>query len=70
MIGFVEAVERAPVDAEQQRLPVGDLEPIEIDQQAHHAIAEAMSDRLEAGMHDLANVKRGCIALDRGRFDV
>ena len=57
MIGFVEAVEGRPIDAEQRRLPVGRIEPVEIDQQAHHAIVEAMAGRLEARMRDLAEVK-------------
>jgi hypothetical protein len=32
MIGLVEAVERRAVDAEQRGLPVGLIEPVEIDQ--------------------------------------
>ena len=59
MVGLVEAVERRAVDAEQRRLPVRVRQPVEIDQQAHHAIAEAMADRLQPRMHDVADVKRG-----------
>ena len=70
MINLVKAVKRPSVDAEQGRLPVGHLEAIEIDQQAHHAIAETVSDRFEAGMHDVTDVKRGSIALDLGRPDL
>ena len=65
MIGFVEAVEGRPVDAEQRTLPVRLLEAVEIDQQAHDAIAEAMADRLQACMHHFAEIKRG-----RGVFGV
>ena len=59
MIGLVETVERGPVYAEQRRLPVRGVEPVEIDQQAHHAIIEAMADRLQARVHHLAKVERG-----------
>jgi hypothetical protein len=59
VIGLVEAVERGPVYAEQRRLPVRGVEPVEIDQQAHHAIIEAMADRLQARVHHLAKVERG-----------
>ena len=59
MIGLVETVERRAVDAEQRRLPVGLIEPVEIDQQAHDAIAEAMAHRLQPRMHHLAEIKRG-----------
>ena len=58
MVGLVEAVERRAVDAEQRRLPVRVRQPVEIDQEAHHAIAEAMAHRLQPRMHDLADVKR------------
>jgi hypothetical protein len=43
VIGLVEAVERGTVYAEQRRLPVRGVEPVEVDQQAHHAIIEAMA---------------------------
>ena len=59
MIGLVETVERRAVDAEQRRLPVGLVEPVEIDQQAHDAVAEAMGDRLQPRMHHLAEIERG-----------
>jgi hypothetical protein len=59
VIGLVETVERGPVYAEQRRLPVRGVEPVEIDQQAHHAIIEAMADRLQARVHHLAKVERG-----------
>src|ERR1700719_2124379 len=58
MIFLVEAIERRVIDAEQARLPIRLAEPLEIDQEAHDAIAEAMADRLQAGMHHLAKVKR------------
>src|SRR6266481_2641107 len=58
MIFLVEAVERRAIDAEQARLPIGLAEAVEIDQEAHDAIAEAMADRLQAGMHHLAKIKR------------
>ena len=60
MIGFAEAIERRTVDAKQRRLPVRGVEPVEIDQEAHDAIAEAMADRLEPCMHDVAEVQHGC----------
>ena len=59
VIGLVETVERRAVDAEQGRLPVRGVKPVEIDQQAHDAVAEAMPHRLETGMHHLAEIKRG-----------
>jgi hypothetical protein len=37
-------------------LPVRRIEPVEIDQQAHDAIAKAMPHRLEARMHDIAKI--------------
>src|SRR5579871_1602031 len=60
----MKAVKRAPVDAEQGRLPIGDVEPVKINQKTHHAIVEAMPDRLEPRMHDVANVERSPIAFD------
>jgi hypothetical protein len=45
MVGFVKTIERRAVDTKQRRQPVRLLEPVEIDQQAHHAIAETVSDR-------------------------
>src|SRR6202035_1335917 len=63
VIGLVETIERSPVHAKQGRLTIRGVKPVEIDQQAHHAVAKAMSHRLEAGMHDLAKVKRGGIDL-------
>ena len=58
VVGLVETVERRPVDAEQRRLPVRLRQPVEIDQKAHHAIAEAMAHRFQPRMHHLADVKR------------
>jgi hypothetical protein len=66
MVGLVETVERRAVGAEQRRLPVRVRQPVEIDQEAHHAIAEAMTHRLEPRMDDAADVKhRGVGAIDR-----
>src|ERR1700722_3893838 len=59
MIGFVEAVECRPVHGKQARLAVSCVETVEIDQQAHDAIAEAMAHRFQARMHHLAKIKRG-----------
>jgi hypothetical protein len=58
MVVFVEAVERRAVDAEQRRLPIGFIEPVEVDQKAHHAVPEAMRKRLQPRMHHLAEIKR------------
>src|SRR6185369_13176581 len=58
MVDLVEAVERRAVDAKQRRLPVCVRQPVEIDQEAHHAIAEAMAHRLQPRMHDVTDVKR------------
>ena len=70
VIGLVEAVEGRPVHAEQQTLPVRRLEAIQVDQQTHDAIAEAMAHRFQARMHHLAKVKRSrgvlCIAIGFG----
>src|SRR5882724_10121604 len=59
MILFVKAIERRAIDAEQRGLPVRGLELVEVDQQAHDAVAEAVADRFEPRMHDLADIKRG-----------
>lgn len=59
MVLLVETVDRSAVDAEQRRLPVGLVEPVEIDQEAHDAVAEAMAHRLEPRMHDVAEKERG-----------
>src|SRR5580692_615486 len=59
VIGLVKTVERRPVDAEQPALPVRGVEPVEVDQEAHDAVAEAMADWLEPRMHHLAEIKRG-----------
>src|SRR5207237_7567993 len=61
VVSFAERVERRPVHAEQRRQPVSLAEPVEIDQQAHDAIAEAMAHRLQPRMHDVAEIKRGGI---------
>jgi len=58
VVGLIETVKGRPVHAEQSGLPVRHIEPVEIDQQAHHAVAEAMALWFEARMHDLAEVKR------------
>src|SRR5258708_13499500 len=58
MGGFVETIEGGAIDAEQAGLQIRLAEPVEIDQQAHDAIAEAMTHRLEARMHHLAKIKR------------
>src|SRR6185295_19547274 len=58
MVGLVETVERRTVDAEQRRLPIRVRQPVEIDQEAHHAIAEAMAHRLQPRMHDVTDIKR------------
>jgi hypothetical protein len=60
VIGFVETIQSRPVHAEQPRLPVRRVKPVEIDQKAHHAIAEAMADRLQTRMHHAAKIERGC----------
>jgi hypothetical protein len=44
VILFAKAVQCGPVDAEQRRLPAGLHQAIKIDQQTHHAIAEAVGD--------------------------
>jgi hypothetical protein len=59
VIGFVETIKSRPVHAEQPRLPVCRIKPVEIDQKAHHAIAEAMADRLQTRMHYVAEIERG-----------
>jgi len=46
MIGLPETVQRRAIDAEQRRLPVCGPEPVQIDQQAHDPIAEAMAHGL------------------------
>src|SRR4051812_12251750 len=70
MVGLVETVERRAVDAKQRRLPVCVRQPVEIDQEGHHAIAEAVTDRLQPRMHDAADVKRGSLGSDGfPRFD-
>src|SRR5277367_5720446 len=72
MVFLVETIERRSVDAEQARLPIRLTEAVEIDQEAHDAIAEAMTDRLQARMHHLAEVKRGRLGrvARHHRFDV
>src|SRR5580704_5972254 len=68
MILFVKAVERAPVDAEQGRLPVRFVEPAEVDQQAHDAIGEAMAHRSEPRMHHVTDIECcGVIVMRLGR---
>src|SRR5882672_6162275 len=59
MILFVKAIERRAVDAEQRRSPVRGLELVEVDQQAHDAVTEAVTDRFEPRVHDLADIERG-----------
>src|ERR1700738_1987315 len=58
MVFLVEAIERRAIDAEHARLPIRLIEAVEVDQEAHDAIAEAMTHRLQAGMHYLAKIER------------
>src|SRR4029450_4650833 len=58
MVGLVETVERRTVDAEQRRLPIRVRQQVEIDQEAHPPIAEAMAHPLQPRMHDVADVER------------
>src|SRR4051812_5428016 len=64
VIGFPETVERRAIHAEQRRLLVGFVQPVKIDQKAHHPIAEAMAHRFEPRMHDFAEVERGGMSGD------
>src|SRR5476651_137462 len=58
MVFLAETIKRRAIDAEQARLPIRLAEAVEIDQKAHDAIAEAMTDRLQARMHHLAKIER------------
>src|ERR1700752_3224856 len=65
--GFVKTVESCPVGAEQRRHTIGFVKPVEIDQQAHHAVAEAMPHGLQPCMHHFAKVETGCVVASRDR---
>ena len=58
MVGLVEAAGAGAVDAEQARLPVGFIESVEVDEETHDAISEAMAEWLQPRVHDLADIER------------
>src|SRR5262249_17352489 len=62
MVLLMEAIEASSIDRKQRRHAVGVIEPVEINQQAHDAVAEAMGLRLEARMHHLAEIESRWIA--------
>src|SRR3954453_9098521 len=58
VIGFVEAEDRSAIDAEQARLAIRFIKPVEVDEQVYDRISEPVGSGSHAGVHNPAQVER------------
>jgi hypothetical protein len=60
VIGFVKAEDCRAIDAEQVRLVIRFVKPVEVDEQVHDPVSEPVVHGPHTCVHHPAKIERGC----------